>query len=175
MWLLEEPLPIFFLGILVEALLFGTLIHIGRRSVFVAMAAVLVLLLGLLAAEQFVVTDVESVEKTLSAITRDLRTNDVDLILSHVSSSASNICGRAKTRLDQVSIRHAEIKGRPEIKVNTKNHVKTAVATLRGFFVAKLRRGIVQDNARGLRHFTIHLRKEHGQWKVFDYQESGSL
>ena len=63
MWLLEEPLPIFFLGILVEALLFGTLIHTGRRSVFVAMAAVLVLLLGLLAAEQFVVTDVESVEK----------------------------------------------------------------------------------------------------------------
>ena len=175
MWLFEDPLPIVFLGILVEALLFGVLVHTGRRSVLVAMAAVLVLLFGLLVAEHFIVTDAESVQQTLEAIAKDLKTNDVDLILSYVSPSAGNVLARAKSRLDQVIVQHAEIKGRPEITVNTNNQVKTAHAELRGFFVVKLRRGIVQENVQSIRRFTVQLRKENGQWKVFDYEVSGSL
>ena len=173
-WLLEDPLPIIFLGILIEALLLGLLVQTGRRSVIVAMVGVLILFTGLLVVEQLIVTDAESVESTLGVIAHDLKRNDVNLILSHISPSAPEIRARAASRLDQVVIRRAEIKGRPEIRVDELGRDKTAVADFTGLVAGDVRSGIVPD-FHALRKFVVHFRKEDGRWKVIDYKVRNPL
>ena len=174
MWLLEEPLPILFLGILAEAILLAILVQTSHRLLILAMVLLGLLFAGLLVVEKIVVTDGESVEIMLYLAAGDVQRNDIRAVLSHVSTTDSELRRSVEKQMGQVLIKRAEIKGRPKITVQSVGEVTTAVAEFRGLVVANDKRGIIQDG-HVLRQFTVRLRRERDAWKIYEYHHNDPL
>jgi len=95
--LLEEPTPIIFLGVLVEAVLGVVLLRTGRGIWLWAMAAVVLAVLAGLYLESAVVTERERVEAVLEAAVAAVADNDQQEVLRHIHPTAAD----ARTLVDQ--------------------------------------------------------------------------
>ena len=102
-WVLEQPIYILILGGLTFAFLGYAWWQTGYRAMFHAMLAVAAVTAGLLILERLVVTDVERIEDTLDQIARDVESNDLPKILSHVYSGATATYARAK-RISEICV-----------------------------------------------------------------------
>jgi hypothetical protein len=173
-WLLEDPLPIVFVGLLIQAILIGILFQTSHRAVIPAIIGVCLRFAGLLAVEAVVVTDAESVADTLDEIAAKLEANQPDILLDHVSSSATDLRQNITSRLSEVVVKQAEVKSRPLVTIHGQGLRPTAEAEFRGLVVGDGRQGMVQ-NFRYFRRFIVRFQKEDGRWKVYDYEENNPL
>ena len=76
-WVTEEPLPILFVGVLIEGFLLIALLQTAQRALLYLMIVTGILFGGLLLVEFVVVTDAEEVEMTLDTMAADLERDDL--------------------------------------------------------------------------------------------------
>ena len=172
--LLENPMPIIFLGILAEAVLAILLVSL-RQSVFIwAMVGVLVLVIAGVALEIAVVTEVERVEATLDGVTRALEDNDVDRLLrEYVAPVAAKTEARARTALSMVEITSAKISGL-RIEINRLTSPPTAEARFNGVVRFEPKTDMIHHRYYA-RRFTVELRLEGDRSLITDHVEHEDL
>ena len=114
-WLVEEPLYIAILGVVMLAFLGYAWMQTGYRWLLHATLGIAALTVGLLLLEHLVETEPERIEATLRRIGRDVERNDLDAILSHVYSGASDTLALAKSEFPRYTFRDVNIGRNPRI------------------------------------------------------------
>ena len=173
-WLVENPWPILMMGILTEAILFGGWVQTGQRAIVYLMIGALFLFGGLLLVERFVVTEVEAVEMTLEAVASDLERNDVQAVLSRISSSATEMRHSAESQMPRVEISKVSIHRNLKITIHPQTARPTATAEFNAVIIGSDRRGAI-ENGRYARFFVVRLRKEGDRWVMTDYEDHDPL
>jgi len=162
--LLEDPLPILFLGILVEAALGVALVRTGRGVLLGAMAGVLALVLAGVGLEWLVVTEREEVEATLDCGIEALEANDLEAVLACCSPSAEHTRHEARRALDWVEFIDIRITDL-DITINRLTSPPTAKAEFIAMVSARDRKQFFGEYARPI-GFTLTLRPYDGGWLV---------
>lgn len=169
-WLVEQPLPILFCGIVAAATCAAALVHSGRRGYLYGLITTLVLTGTLLLVEQLVVTQAEEVAATLDRLAADLERNDPDAVVRHISEAAPGLRQEARSRLAQVRIDEAKIKHNLAVEVYARREPPRATASFNGVIVGGDHQGAVKHQ-RYARFFVLRFRRENGQWRVVDYED----
>jgi len=138
--LLENPMPIIFLGIFAEAILGVILVRTGRGAVLLVMIGVLAVVLGGVGLEALVVTDREQVEAALEGAAAAFVANDLDRVLTFIAPDAQGTRNAARevlgwARFEQIKITNLEI------TVVRTTSPPTARAKLIALVTARERRG----------------------------------
>jgi len=128
--LLENPMPIIFFGIVVEAVLATVFVSTRRRVILLVMLGVLVLVFAGVGLEWLVVTDVERVEATLDDAADALVAGDLDQVYSYIAESAVQTRSRAAWALAMVDFTEINIHDL-EISINKLTSPPTAKARFR--------------------------------------------
>ncbi len=166
-WVLEQPIYILILGGLTFAFLGYAWWQTGYRAMFHAMLAVAALTAGLLILERLVVTDVEKIEDTLDQIARDVESNDLPKILSHVYSGATETYARAQREFPNYVFKRVDIKRNVEVVFDRDAQPPQAEVTFNVVVdVEEKSTGYLPRVARFVRVTMIF---EKGQWRVAKY------
>ena len=167
--LVENPLPIIFIGVIVEAILAVILVQTGRAVILVAMGVVLLIVLAGVGLEWLVVTERERVEATLDAAAAAVEANDLNRVLKHVSASAGKTRRRAAWALDRIEVLDIKLRNL-DITVNRLTSPPTAKARFDGTIEFDDRKGQFP-----YRHyhapFTVELRLENDRWMITGHSE----
>ena len=166
----ENPLPLLFVGIVVEAILITLFYGMQKKVWLVPIAGVLLAMVALVIVERVVVTEREEVEHTVDQIAAALRANDTNAVLSHLSDSARESRSRAKWAMGRIEINSVKVSGL-EITVNRLTSPPSAKAVFSGVIRFKDRKKEYPYKAYGSK-FEVELRKEGGRWKVTAHSES---
>lgn len=166
---LESPMPILFFGIIAEAVLVACVFHTRRGVLLWPMAAVVLILLGGLALEQYVVTEREQVEATIDGAAAALSDNDLPRVLRYLSNEAEHTRSRAEWAMARVDFTSVTIHGL-EITVNSLTSPPTAEARFNGVAYYRDRRGEFPYEHYAAR-FIVQLQWENDQWRITDHVE----
>ena len=173
-WITEEPLPILFVGVLIEGFLLIALLQTARRALLYLMIVTGILFGGLLLVEFVVVTDAEEVEMMLDTMAADLERDDLPALLAHISDTAPELQQMARTRLKQVVVSRAAIKGNLQITVRRQKNRSWAIAKFNVVIIASDRTGTV-EGYRYARYLVVRLRKQGGRWRMTGFEEHHPL
>jgi len=162
-WILEEPIYIVILGVVTLAFLGFALMQTGYRPLLHAMLGVVALTIGLLILEHSVVTKREQVETALHAMARDVESNDLDAILSHVYSGAPNVRANAERVFPRYKFNEVRIKNNVKVTFEKNANPPEVLATF----------NVVVDVVYAGVHYPrqpavvdVTLIQENGQWRV---------
>jgi hypothetical protein len=166
--LLENPMPIIFLGIFAEAILGVILVKTGRGVVLFVMIGVLAVVLGGVGLEALVVTDREQVEATLEGAAAAFVANDPDRVLTFIAADAQRTQSAARgvlrrARFDQIKITNLEI------TVVRTTSPPTARAKLIALVTARERKGDFALVGHPV-NVEIQLRQEGDRWLVIAHK-----
>ena len=128
---LENPYPLLIVGVLVEAFLIALFYSVQKKVLLIPIIVVLVLIIGGVLIEHYVVTEREEVEDTIDRIAGALLANDADAVLSHLSRSAHESRNRAQWALNRIKINDVNVSGL-EITINSLTSPPSAQATFHG-------------------------------------------
>jgi hypothetical protein len=140
-WLAENALPIWMGGAVTLTLV--TVIYLQTRSnkALTAIGAVAAITAALLAAEWFMETPREAVERSLYDLAAAVEANDVPGALEFLSPTAeARIRQDVETLMPLVTIERARVIGTPEIDVADGDEPATATVRCRGMIIATVRR-----------------------------------
>jgi hypothetical protein len=166
-WVLEEPLYILLLGLLVLGFLGFALMQTGARGLLHAMAGVAAVTGGLLLLEHMVETPREEIENALKNIARDVESNDLDAILSHVYSGAPNIYSRAKNEFPRYEFESVDIKNNVKVSFEEGSTPRRARVTFNVVVDVKHKNWGSQHHVP--RFVKVTLVREEGAWRVAQY------
>jgi len=171
--LLEDPMPVIFLGIIAEAVL--AMIFASTRQGVVAwvMLGVLVLVFAGVALERWVVTDVERVEATLDAAVDAVEANDWPRLQQCLSDDAMRTRRRAVTVLGQVEFTSAKLSNL-RVEVNHLTSPPTAQAEFHGSVRFEPRTEMVPYRWYAA-EFIVELQLVNDRWLVTDHVECHEL
>jgi hypothetical protein len=168
-WLFEEPLPIIFVGIVVEAILAGVFINTRRAVVLIPMLGVLLVVLGLLAIEWAVVTDRERVEATMDGVAEALEANDWDRVRDYCAPDALGTRARVNWAESHVRVTDTSIHNL-EIEINRLTSPPTAEATFDGVVAVNVQSGLLIHDRYAAR-FVVQLHLVGDRWLITDHVE----
>ncbi|MCS7238035.1 MAG: hypothetical protein NZ899_07175 [Thermoguttaceae bacterium] len=131
--LVEDPLPILFVGVLAEALLGLALLHTGRMYIVPGMIAVAILTGGAIIAEALIVTDREAIEAQLERGAAAFVQRDWATIDALIAPDAQTTRSRASFVLEHLKFHWIKIR-QLEITVNRLTSPPTAEAKFRVAF-----------------------------------------
>ena len=166
----ENPLPIVFVGIVVESILIALLYCTRKKLWLVPIVGVLAALIAAVSIERAVVTPREEVEYTIDKIAAALRDNDTEAVLEHLSETARESRSRAKWALGRVEVNKVSVSGL-DITINRLTSPPTAKATFSGLVRFEDRKKEYPYQAYASK-FEVEFRKEGGGWKVTSHSES---
>lgn len=138
--LLEDPLPILFVGVLAEALLGLAFFHTGRKEILAGMIGVALLIGGALTVEALVVTDREAIEAQLDRGAEALLRGDTEAVMALIAPEAFTTRSRAAFVLENLKFHWIKIRNL-EITVNRLTSPPTAEARFRVAFHFEERTG----------------------------------
>jgi hypothetical protein len=167
--LLENPMPILFFGVFVEAILAGILVHTRRGVLLVPITGVALLVLGGLIVERLVVTERERVEAALDEAVDGLNANDLDRVLGCLSDQAEHTRRRAEWAMARVEFTNVTIHGL-EITINDLTSPPTAEARFNGVAHYRDRQGEFPYEHYAAR-FIVQLQLEDNRWRITDHIE----
>jgi hypothetical protein len=171
---LENPMPVIFVGILLEAALATIFVSSRNRSILLAMAAVLVLVFAGVALERWVVTDVERVEAALDGTAAALEANDLNQILTQcVSPRATRTQAHARQALGLVEITSTKMNNL-SITINPLTSPPTATAEFRGVFHFEPKTAYITQRFY-TSDFVVELRLESDRWLITDHIEQHEI
>ncbi len=170
---LENPAPIIFAGIVLEAMLATAFVSTRRGSVLLAMLGVLVLVLGGVALERLVVTDAERVEATLDGAAAALEANSLQQLEPYLARNAAETRGRAAYALGAVEITGVRI-SHLEIDINRLTSPPTAEARFHGVVNYQDRTGMIPYRTYAAQ-FVVGLELEDDRWVITDHIEYQEL
>ena len=165
----ENPLPLLFVGIVVEAILITLFYNFQKKVWLVPIVGVLLAMVALVLVERIVVTPREEVEHTVDQIADALRANDINVLLSHLSNSARESRARAKWALGRIEINGVKVNGL-EITVNSLRSPPSAKAVFSGVLKFDDRKKEYPYRVYSSK-FEIELRKEGDRWMVTGHKE----
>jgi hypothetical protein len=169
MWLMEQPLPIVFVGVIVVVGLVAGLLRTGRAALLYAAIVAAVLTGALLIAERFVVTPREEVAATLNVIAHDIQTNNVEAVARHISSARKALRDEAKSRMRLVRIHDVDIKRNLKIEIATRAGGDVAEARFNAVIRFSDAQGLVENQVYP-RFFTVIFgRESDGAWRIRSY------
>lgn len=170
-WITETIWPAVLIGLVLEIVLAVMVVASGRGRLLGAMIGVLVVTLGLVAVERFVVTEREEVALALDAVAAALTTNDFSQVLAHVSQSKSAAPTRAaaQANLGRVVIRTAEVGSDLKIDLQTEAQPPTATARFVARFSGSDKSGQASFD-KYVQRLEVNLVKEDGQWRIATYK-----
>ncbi len=170
--LLENPMPILFVGIFVEAILGVALVKTGRGLFLIAMIGVLLLLLAGVGLEALVVTDREQVEATLDGGAAAFVDGDLDRVLSFVAADASAVRQKVQWILRLAELDSIKI---TDLKINIVRTTSppTARAKLVAVVSGREKSGVYTPTNYPVR-VNLQLRQQGERWLVigFRYEEA---
>ena len=166
--LLENPMPIIFAGIAVEAVLGVILVKTGRGVLLLAMIGVLVLVLGGVALEALVVTDRERVEAALDGGAAAFVDGDVDRVLTFVAPDATGTQAAVRQVLRRVDIDAIKI---TDLTINLVRTTSppTARASMVCIVSGREKSGTFAPTTRPVR-VEIQLRQQGERWLVIGHK-----
>lgn len=168
-WFLEQPLPILAIGAVMMAVAAMAWAHTRQRWAAVSVLGALLLTLGGLALEKFVVTPAEQVADTLDAIARQLERNQPEGLLPFVSASNQELRNEILQRLKMVTVQTVSVKSNLQVTTGRSNPPRTAEARFNAVASLKDRSGYGGDFTVP-RFFTVHFVREDDQWRVIRYE-----
>lgn len=171
-WILEEPIYILVLGIVMLVFLGFVLIQTGYRGVLHAMLGVAALTVGLLILERSVETRKEQIEAALHDMARDVQSNDLDAVYSHVYSGAPEVLADAKREFPRYTFHDVNIKSNMEVTFEQGHEPPKAFVTFN--VVVDVQRSGFRDR-RVPRFVRLTLIHEQGQWRVADYSHENPV
>lgn len=166
---LESPLPILFLGLLVEGLLGVALVHTRRGRLLIPMVLMALLTLGGIVVERLVVTERERVEMTLDGAVAALNRNDLAGVLKYLIPEAQQTRERAQWAMERVEFTSVSIHG-VDIQINRLTSPPTAEARFQGVAYYRDRQGQFPYEHYAAK-FIVQLRQEGDQWRITDHVE----
>jgi hypothetical protein len=169
-WLLESFWPAITLGVVLELVLAIVLVRTGRGLAIVGMVAVLVVTVGLVALERYVVTEQEEIENSLSAAEVALERNDVAAVLALFTPASPRRSEVAKV-LSRFKVRDAHIGRDLEIRVSALTSPPSAHAFFTGRVEGSDTRAEVPYE-QVIRKFAVTLHRSDGRWLIHDYEMS---
>jgi hypothetical protein len=166
-WVLEEPIYIAVLGLITAGFLGFAWTQTGYRYLLHALLAVLALTGGLLFLEKMVVTDREQVQEALDRIARDVESNDLDRILSHVYSGAPDVYARAEMEFPNYEFEQVKIKDNVEVQPVEGAQPPRILVTFNVTVDVSVRATSMLHHVP--RFVRVTLVKEDGDWRVAEY------
>lgn len=166
--LVEDPTPIIFFGVLVEAVLAVVLFRTGRGVLLWAIIGVLVLVLAGVWLEWLVVTEVERVEAVIEGARAALAANDEKGVMKHIHRSAREIRNLVSSGFRQVHFTDAKITNL-KIKINNMTSPPTATADVTGIAWFEALRSDIPRN-KHLLSAAVELRLFPEGWLITDYK-----
>ncbi len=171
-WIVENPAPVIVVGLLVEALLAIALLRSGRGVLLGVMAAVAVVVAGLVVLEWAVETEVERVEATLQNLERALESNDLKRILAHIDPEADRlrtVIGRFQPRYE---ITTANVGRDLKVTIDESTNPPTARAVFTARIHGEDRRGTFAGGT-WINELELILRRHDDRWLLYDYVDKG--
>lgn len=166
---LENPMPVIFVGIVLEVVL-GVVLFSTRRAWLAApMAGVLLLVAGGVWLERIYVTEPERVEITLDDLAAALKTNDLAKVERFLAPNAQHTRQRAAWAFGLVEVTDAKIRNLA-VTINSLTSPPTATAKFDGivFFRARM---LNIGHDRYPAKFTVELEQDGDRWLVTDHVE----
>ena len=167
-WLLENPLPVVFAGIVVEAILGVMLLRTGRGMLLGVMAGVLLLVLAGVGLEWLVVTDTERIEATLKETAAALEANDLQRVQATCCESAVHTRSEAARALNWVRFTGVKITDL-QVKINRLTSPPTAKAQFIARVSAVDRKGVFANGTQII-GFTLDLRQQGDRWLISGHE-----
>jgi hypothetical protein len=170
-WLYEQPLAIVVVGVLVLIALGAAWSATGRQELMYALATAFLLMVAALVTERLVVTDREAIEATLLTIAKDVQSNNIHALTSHVYSGAPELKQKAEAEMPNYHFTECRLTKIHNIEVDVKAQPRTAVAEFNvvatGSFKAE---GMEVSNTipRWVRLNMV--REKDGTWAVQNYE-----
>ena len=90
-WLFDRPVYVALLGVVLCIPIAIAWVMSGRKEVLYALGAAFAVALALLIAERMVVTDREAIEAMLPQLARDVQSNEIQQVLTHIYSGAPEL------------------------------------------------------------------------------------
>jgi hypothetical protein len=167
-WLAENALPIWMGGAV--ALTMALVVYLQTRTgkALAAMGAVIVITAALLAAERFLETPREVLERTLYDLAATVEANDVPGTLEFLAPTAdSRIRQDVETLMPLVEIERARIIGTPQFELEPADEPSSATVRCRGMIIATIRRNGMRGGQED--QLTMSWVRRDGRWLVEDY------
>jgi hypothetical protein len=168
-WLIENPMPVVYVTVLIEAILLGILVLTGRGAALIAMLGVAALAGVLLLIEHFVVTDVEVVEATLASTAQAIESNDADAVKQFIAPDNTTTRNRVDNMFDEFIIERVTIKGNLKIEVHD-GSPKTAMAQFNAVATGGDKHGSVRGQPVP-RFLKVWLRQDGDRWVITNHED----
>lgn len=165
--LLENPLPIWTVGIVCTAVALVYLLAKRTLGAAILLLAVIAVTLGLVALERYVVTESEEVEQAVAKVLAAIQANDLPAVLTLVSSEAPQISTDANALMPQVKVRET---GSTTIRVELHDDQEPHRAT--AFFRGRIDGVHARSGARVFYFDQVEIdwQKTDGRWQIVGYR-----
>ncbi|HPM83134.1 MAG TPA: hypothetical protein PLF81_20665 [Candidatus Anammoximicrobium sp.] len=167
--ILENPLPALLIGSLTTVILAGGWLRTGSKWLLAAIVAAILLTIGAVLVERFVVTDREQVTQTLFDIADLVERNQVNEALEYAYPKTPAVRSQAAAELPLYRFSEVNIKRNLEVKVFPERNPPMATADFNVVVVLSTREGLI-TNRRIPRYVEVTFYKDDdGQWRVGAY------
>ena len=170
--LLEQPLAVVIGGVILGLVAGIAWSSSGRKEWLIGLGLVVVLTIVGLIVEQLVVTDREAIETTLAQIARDVESNNLRAVLSHVSSNNPDLQHKAEAEMPDYRFDECRVTKVHDIDVDASQEPRSAVVEFNVIASGSFSEGGVElTGQQVLRWVQLHMvREKDGQWRVQDYK-----
>ncbi len=168
MSILESPFAVVVVGLVLAISLCGGWARTGRKGLLVGAVGAVVLTIGALALERFIVTDREQVETVLRTAATDLEKDDKQAVVGALHSTAGGLELLVETGMQRYEFEEVSIKRNLEIQVLADRQPPKCVATFNVMLKAHEKNGM---DARPVLSFVkLTFLKEHDQWRIAKFE-----
>jgi hypothetical protein len=170
-WIFDQPLYIVILGIVLGVLVGAVWTMTGRKEALLALAGVVVVTLVMLVVERLVVTDAEKIHQTLAEISRKVKANDMDGLLSHIAKSNPGLIDQAKAEMPNYKFTDCRVTKVHEIDVDSSAEPRSARVEFNVIVDGTFSYQGSEVSGRFARWVQLQLvRETDGQWRVENYR-----
>ena len=170
-WLCEQPLAIVVIGVLTLIVLGAAWSATGRHELMHALAITFLLMVAALVTERLIVTDREAIEATLMKIAKDVQSNNIHAVTSHVYSGAPELKQKAEGEMPNYHFTECRITKIHKTDVDPKSQPRTAVVEFNVMASGSFKAEGMEISDTIPRWVRLHMvREKDGTWAVQNYE-----
>lgn len=170
--LLEQPLAVVILGVVLGLGAGLAWTSTGRKEWLFGVAAIAVLTIGGLILEQFIVTDREAIEATLSEIARDVESNNIRALVRHIATGATAVQHEAEREMPNYRFEECRVTKVHNIDIDSIQEPRSAIVEFNVIATGSFSEGGFELTGQQVyRWVQLHMvREKDGRWKVQSYK-----